>query len=124
MQKLRQELLCKLVYHILVYPLRLELAANCVALYLLGELLQHIDLSLPSLALLESRHDLFGPFAALSARRALTTGLVPVEVAQPRDSANNISALIHDNNSRCAETRLAVLQGIKVHELVVANAFG
>ena len=53
-----------------------------MALDLLRELLQHINLSLSSLALLKSLHDLLCPLATLSAWRTLSTGFVSVEVTQ------------------------------------------
>lgn len=56
------------------------LTANCVALDLLGQLLQHVNLPLATLTLLKSLHDLLSPLAALTARRALTARLVSVEV--------------------------------------------
>lgn len=58
----------------------LKLTADGVALDLLGQLLKHINLALVADALLEAGHDLLGPLAALTAGRALSAGLVSVEV--------------------------------------------
>lgn len=56
------------------------LTANGVALNLLCELLEHVNLALTALALLESAHDLLGPLASLTARSALSARFVAVEV--------------------------------------------
>lgn len=98
--------------------------ANSVTLNLLGQLLQHINLTLSSLSLLKSLHDLLRPLAALSARCALAATLVSVEVAETADTSNNIGTLVHDNDGSGTETRLAILEGIKVHQLFVADVLG
>ena len=98
--------------------------ADSVTLNLLGELLEHVNLPLASLALLESAHDLLRPLAALSAGCALAATLVAVEVAETADGSDNIGALVHDDNGSSTETRLAVLEGVKVHQLVVADVLG
>jgi hypothetical protein len=54
---------------------RLSESTDSVALDLLGQLLQHVDLADAALALLESVHDLVGPSGALTARCALTVPL-------------------------------------------------
>ena len=95
-----------------------------MALNLLGELLQHVDLARAAHALLETLHDLVGPLGALTARSALAAGLVAVEVTETRDGAHNVGALVHDDDGSSAETGLAVLEGIEVHELVVADMLG
>jgi hypothetical protein len=95
-----------------------------VALNLLGELLKHVNLTLTGLTLLESLHHLLRPLATLSAGCALAATLVAVEVAETADGSDNIGALVHDDNSGRSETRLAVLEGIKVHQLVIADRLG
>lgn len=95
-----------------------------MTLDLLGELLKHVDLAWPALALLETLHDLVGPLATLSAGRALTAGLVGVEVGETADGADNVGALVHYDNSGSTETGLAVLETVKVHKLVIADALG
>jgi hypothetical protein len=97
---------------------------NSVTLNLLGELLEHINLTLTGLTVLESLHHLLRPLATLSARCALAATLVAVEVAETADGSDNIGALVHDDNSGRSETRLAVLEGIKVHQLVIADRLG
>jgi len=95
--------------------------ANSVTLNLLGEFLEHVNLTLTSLTILESLHHLLCPLASLSARCALAATLVAVEVAETADSSDNIGALIHDDNSSRSETRLAILKGIEIHKLVITD---
>lgn len=95
-----------------------------MALDLLSKFLEHVNLTGSTSTLLESAHDLLSPLAALSAGSALAAGLVAVEVAETADSSNNIGALIKDNDSGGTKTRLAILQSIKVHDLVIANVLG
>lgn len=54
-------------------------SADRVALDLLREFLEHVDLALLGVAGLETLHYLHRPLAALAARRALTAALVLVE---------------------------------------------
>jgi hypothetical protein len=103
---------------------RLAQRANGVSLHLLGQLLEHVDLTLPCLALGESVHDLVRPFAALTAWCALAAGLVVVELCKAGDGADNIGRLVHDDDGGGTETRLRVLESVKVHELVVADVLG
>lgn len=102
----------------------LSQSADSVSLNLLGELLEHVNLPLTSLTLLKSGHDLLRPLAALSAGCALAATLVAVEVAETADGSDNVGALVHDDNGSSTETRLAVLEGVKVHQLVVADVLG
>jgi hypothetical protein len=102
----------------------LSQSANSVTLNLLGELLEHVNLTLTGLTLLKSLHHLLCPLATLSARCALAATLVAVEVAETADSSDNIGALIHNDNSSSAESRLAVLEGIEVHQLVITDVLG
>jgi len=102
----------------------LSQSADSVALNLLGELLEHVNLTLTGLTILESLHHLLRPLATLSAGCALAATLVAVEVTETADGSDNIGALVHDDNSGRSETRLAVLKGIKVHQLVIADRLG
>jgi hypothetical protein len=99
-------------------------SADGVALDLLGELLHHVNLALTGSAHLEAVHDLLGPLGTLATRGALAAGLVVVELAQTRDSADDVGGLVHDDDGGRAETGLRVLKGVKVHELVVADVLG
>lgn len=95
-----------------------------MALHLFRQLLQHINLPGARLAPLEPLHDLLRPLAALAAGRALPAGLVLVEAGEAADRADDVGALIHDDDRRGAEAGLAVLQGVEVHELGVAGFLG
>ena len=55
------------------------LTADGVSLDLLRQLLEHVNLAIPRLALFEPLHDLFGPFTPLAARRALAAAFVAEE---------------------------------------------
>ena len=96
-------------------------SANGVTLDLLGELLHHVDLTSAGLTLLETLHDLVGPLGTLTARCALSARLVVVELGKTGDGTNNIGALVHYDDSGGTETRLRVLEGVEVHELVIAD---
>ncbi len=69
-------------------------------------------------------HHVSEPAAALSAGRALPTGLVLVEVGQAGDGVHDVCALVHDHDSCRSQTALSLLEGIKVHEDVVADGLG
>ena len=88
---------------------------------LLRQLLQHINLSLSRLAFLKTLHDLLCPLGALAAWRTLATAFMLVELAQAANCADNIRALVHNDDSRGAKTGLAVLEGIEIHGLVIAD---
>jgi len=92
-----------------------------VALDLLGQLLEHVDLTLAGVAGLHALHHLHGPLATLAAGGALTTRLVLVEGRQAGDGANNVGRLVHDDDGRGTQTSLVVLERVKVHELVVSH---
>ena len=102
----------------------LSQSTDGVALDLLGELLHHVNLASAGLALLETVHDLLGPLGTLTARSALAARLVVVKLGETSNGADDIGALVHDDNGGGTETRLGVLQGVEVHELVVANLLG
>ena len=99
-------------------------SADSVALDLLGELLHHVDLALAGSAHLEAVHDLLGPLGTLATRGALAAGLVVVELAETGDGADDVGGLVHDDDGGRAETGLRVLEGVKVHELVIADVLG
>ncbi len=98
--------------------------ANGVAFNLLRQLEKHINLGLLSVTDNESAHHLVEPSGALTARRALSAGLVLVEVRETSNSLDNVSALVHDNDGSSTETRLDLTEGIKVHEHSVADVLG
>lgn len=99
-------------------------SANGVAFNLLGKLPKHVDFTGTSLAVLESVHDLQEPGGALSAGCALTAGLVLIEVRETLNGADNVGALVQDNDGSGTQTRLVVLKIVVVHENVLADVLG
>eukprot|EP00227_Mantoniella_beaufortii_P011202 CAMPEP_0197590548 /NCGR_PEP_ID=MMETSP1326-20131121/11475_1 /TAXON_ID=1155430 /ORGANISM="Genus nov. species nov., Strain RCC2288" /LENGTH=441 /DNA_ID=CAMNT_0043155651 /DNA_START=195 /DNA_END=1517 /DNA_ORIENTATION=- len=98
--------------------------ADGVALDLLGELLQHVDLLQPRVALLHALHDGVQPPRALTAGRALAAGLVLVEVGEARDGVHHVGALVHDDDGGGAEAGLRGLERVEVHEHLLAHLLG
>lgn len=98
--------------------------ADGVALDLLGEFLEHVDLALAGLALLHALHHLGGPLASLAAGGALAATLVLVELGQTGDGADDVGGLVHDDDGGSTQTGLGVLEGVEVHDLVVADGLG
>lgn len=74
-------------------------SADGVALDLLGELEDHVDLAVLSLASVQTVHHLQQPGGTLTAGSALTAGLVLEEVGQTLDAAHDVSLLVHYNDS-------------------------
>ena len=85
-------------------------------------------------ALYKAVHHVHHPGRPFPARRALAARLVLVElrdkVSLARDRSNktqylgktsnssdDIGALVHNNDSASAETRLSIFQGVKVHSV-------
>ena len=100
------------------------LTANGMAFDLLGEFLQHVDFAFARLAPFESLHDLLRPLAAFATWRALPATLVLVEARQAGNRAHDVGAFVHHYYRRRAKPRLTVLEGVEVHQLRVASAFG
>lgn len=98
--------------------------ADGVALDLLGEFLEHVDLALAGLALLHALHHLGGPLASLAAGGALAATLVLVELGQTGDGADDVGGLVHDDDGGGTQTGLGVLEGVEIHDLVVADGLG
>ena len=98
--------------------------ADGVTLDLLGEFLEHVDLTFLGVAGLETLHHLQGPLATLTAGCALTTTLVLVEARKTTNGADDVGALVHNDDGGGTQTGLGVLQAIKVHDLVVADGLG
>lgn len=98
--------------------------ADCMALDLLGEFLEHVDLALAGLALLHALHHLGSPLASLAAGGALAATLVLVELGQTGDGADDVGGLVHDDNGGSPQTGLGVLEGVEIHDLVIADGLG
>eukprot|EP00850_Spirogloea_muscicola_P024277 SM000555S17871 [mRNA] locus=s555:433:3088:- [translate_table: standard] len=97
---------------------------NGVTLYLFGDLLQHVNLLEARVTGLHALQDLPHPGRALTAGRALAAALVLVKVGQARDRVHHVGALVHDDDGGSAQARLHGLEGVKVHEHVVADGLG
>lgn len=95
-----------------------------VALDLLGELEDHVDLTALGLASVQTVHHLQQPSGTLTAGGALAAGLVLEEVRQALDAAHDISLLVEHNDSSGTETTLVVPQIVEVHQNLVADALG
>ena len=98
--------------------------ADGVPLDLLRQLLEHVNLLEPSVALLHPLHDGVEPPGTLAARGALPAGLVLVKVRQARDGVHDVRALVHDDHRRGAQTGLRRLERVEIHEHLLAHALG
>ena len=102
---------------------------NRVALDLLCELPNHVDLRRLRFALDKAPHDLVEPIAALAARRALekmrardksgdrspplahlTATLVFVEEREARNALDNVGLLVHNDDRRSAEATFCLYE--------------
>lgn len=99
-------------------------SANGVSFNLTRQLLNHVNLARASLTVLETSHHVGEPRGSLTARCALSTGLVLVESRKTRDGRDNIRRLVHDNHSCSSQTRLDITKGIEIHEDIIANVTG
>src|SRR5690348_14724471 len=77
--------------------------ADGVAFDLLGHFEQHVDLALLRAALRHAGQHAPHPAGALAARRALAAAFVLIEVGEPRDGADQVGRLVHDDDRRRAE---------------------
>lgn len=100
-----------------------KLTTNTMTFDLLRKFLNHVNLSSLCLTLFEPLHHLGRPGTAFSTRRALPATLVLVKLAQPGDHPDHVGRLVHDDDRGRAQAGLAVLEGVKVHQLVVADVF-
>ena len=92
--------------------------ADRVALDLLGDVEQHVDLALLRAALGHARHHPPHPAGAFAAGRALAAALVLVEIRQPRDRAHDVGRLVHHDHRRGAEAGAQLAQRIEIHRAV------
>ena len=98
--------------------------ADGVALDLLCQLPEHVNLSLLEVTAHHALHHLVDPRGALAARRALAARLVLVEVRQTRNRLDHVGALVHDDDGGGAETGLDVLERVEVHQHRVTDGLG
>ncbi len=70
----------------------------------------------------KASHDFIHPANSLTTGCALTTGLMLVEFNEPSYCLNDISLLIHDNQSCGPQTSLSSHESVKVHWNIVTYA--
>src|SRR6266851_8802644 len=85
-----------------------------VALDLVGDVKQHVDLGHLRLALYHALHHAPDPARALAAGRALTAALMHVELREPRDRLHDIGGFVHYDNRGGAEAALHVPQAVEI----------
>merc|ERR1711959_551650 len=90
---------------------------------LLRDFVQHINLLDPCVTHSHLFHHGEEPRSPFSARGALSTRLVLVEIRQSANGLDNVGALVHDDDGRGTKTRLHLPQGIEIHEHIVADVF-
>ncbi len=96
--------------------------ADGVAFDLMADIEQHIDLALLGLALGHALEHPPHPARALAAGRALAARLMLVEIGEPRDGADDVGRLVHDDHRRGTEARLQRLEAVEIHREIVALA--
>mmetsp|Transcript_21192 Transcript_21192/g.62619 ORF Transcript_21192/g.62619 Transcript_21192/m.62619 type:complete len:254 (-) Transcript_21192:701-1462(-) len=103
---------------------RVAQRADRVALDLLADFHEHVDLLQLGVTRDHAVHDLVHPGGALAAWRALAAALVRVELGEAADRSHNVSRLVENRDRRGAQARAHVLEGVKVHEHIVAGLLG
>mmetsp|Transcript_7723 Transcript_7723/g.47889 ORF Transcript_7723/g.47889 Transcript_7723/m.47889 type:complete len:475 (-) Transcript_7723:181-1605(-) len=103
---------------------RVPQCTDGVPFNLFGDLLEHVDLFQPCVALFHPLHDVPEPPGALPAGRALATGFVLVKIREPGNGIHHVCRLVHHNDRGRAQTRLLRLEIVKVHERRVAHRLG
>ena len=78
-------------------------SANGVTLNLVRELLKHVDFGEVSVAKLHALEHVDHPSCSLSARRALSTTFVLVELGEAQNSIDYIGLVIHNDNGSRAQ---------------------
>ena len=98
--------------------------ADSMAFNLIGEFLKHVDFSEISISVLDTGKNIDHPAGALTARRALSATFVFVELAESENTVDDINRVIHDDDGSSAEAGAFFLEGIEVHEDILANSAG
>src|SRR4051812_40353202 len=97
---------------------RIAQRADSVALDLLGDVEQLIDIRYLRVAFAQPLHHAPHPPGALAARGALAATLMLVEIADAADRADDVGRLVHDDYRRGAEAGTEHLQPVEVHRRV------
>mmetsp|Transcript_35491 Transcript_35491/g.114080 ORF Transcript_35491/g.114080 Transcript_35491/m.114080 type:complete len:280 (+) Transcript_35491:273-1112(+) len=95
--------------------------ADGVALDLVRQLLEHVNLLDLRVARHKPVHDLAHPASPLAARRALAARLVLVKLGEACDGGDDVGLLVEDGDGGGAEARAGALQVVEVHEHLVAD---
>lgn len=94
--------------------------ANRVSLHLQGKLLEHVNFGKVGVSNLDSLENIVHPARSFSARRALSTRLVSVEMSKAQNGVDDICLLVHYDHSSCSQGRALVFKSIEVHDGVLA----
>ena len=97
--------------------------ADRVALDLVGDVEQHVDLRDRGVAFDHALHDPPHPAAALAAWGALAAALVLVEFRQPRDRLHDVGRFVHHDDRGGAEPALHGDQAVEIHQHRLADRF-
>src|SRR3569832_356355 len=97
--------------------------ADRVALALLADVPELVDLLDARVARTQSLHHAPHPAGAFAARRALAAALVLVEIGVARDDADQIGGLVNHDHRGGAERGVDGLQRVEIHDDVVADGF-
>src|SRR5204863_2242454 len=89
--------------------------ADGVALDLLGDVPERVDLADLGIALDEALHHPPHPAGALAARRALAAALVLVKIGDPADRLHHVGGLVHDDHRGGAEAGTEFLETVEIH---------
>jgi len=79
-------------------------SANGMTLNLVRELLKHVDFGEVSVAKFHALEHVYHPSCSLSARRALSTTFVLVELGEAQNSIDDIGLVVHNDNGSRAQT--------------------
>src|SRR5688500_255546 len=91
--------------------------ADGVALDLLGDVVELVDVADVGVALTKLLHRPPHPAGALAARGALAAALMLVEIADAADRTYDVGRLVHDDDGGGAEARAELLQPVEVHQI-------
>src|SRR6516164_1948411 len=92
--------------------------ADGVALDLLGDLKQHVDLALVRAALGHAAENPPHPPRSLAARGALATALMLVEIGDARNRPDQVVRLVLDNDGGGSETGAQLAKAVEIHRRV------
>src|SRR5687768_14920799 len=92
--------------------------ADGVALDLLGDVPERVDLVDLGIALDQPLHHPPHPARALAAGGALAAALMLVEIGDAGDRLHHVGRLVHDDHRRCAEAGLEIAKTVEIHRRI------